>query len=64
MGQGLTGTPGTYSRLKDIVNEYILALHKEPELLEVNDNIVFRYYLDDDFGSSPNFKTLYNFLHY
>lgn len=64
MGQGLTGGPSTYSRLKDIVTGPIPQPHTEPALANVDPKrIVSRHFVDDNVGGYTNFDTLYEFLH-
>ena len=69
MGQGLSGAPHTYSRLKDIAMGSIPepaaeeALHGETRMMESEGEVAFEYFMDDDFGAATDFQTLYLFLH-
>lgn len=65
MGQGLTGAPHTYSRLKDIAMGYVPApCEEEPIHGETNGGMVsYEYFLDDDYGAAVDFETLFKFLH-
>ena len=63
MGQGLTGGPATYSKLKDIVTGEIPEPDPEPALSNVAPEIMFAHFVDDDLGGAPTFEALINFLH-
>ena len=62
MGQGLAGAPQTYARLKDIVSGEIPEPDPEPCLSRCTTG-AFEYFVDDDFGGFPNFKSQFDFLH-
>ncbi|KAJ5578711.1 uncharacterized protein N7459_007675 [Penicillium hispanicum] len=55
MGQGLTGAPGTYTRLKDITMGPIPPPHAEPALSE--GSIDYEYFVDDDAGAAETLMT-------
>lgn len=61
MGQGLTGAPGTYTRLMDIVMGPIPNPDEEPALGE--GPVAFEYFMDDDQGGAETFEELVQFLH-
>ena len=66
---GLTGAPGTYERLKDLVFGPIPEPNAEPAVctcLGKGDysEVTFKYFVDDDYGASPTFETLLRFLHH
>jgi hypothetical protein len=63
MGQGLTGGPGTYTRLKDIVTGPIPKLHAEPALNWVSSNTAFDFFVENDIGGAVSIRSLINFLH-
>ena len=60
---GLSGSPATYARLKDIMFGPILVPHTEPPLvadllsqdIKYSDTS-FQYFFDDDYGSTHNFE--------
>ena len=68
MGQGLSGAPHTYSRLKDIAMGYIP--YPDPEATIQGENVdhsgevVYEYFLDDDYAVSTSFESLFRFLHH
>jgi len=62
MGQGLAGAPQTYARLKDIFGGEIPEPYPEPCLDKCTTG-AFEYFVDDDFGAFPDFKTQWDFLH-
>lgn len=69
MGQGLSGAPHTYSRMKDIAMGSIPepeaedTMHGETRMGETEGEVAFEYFMDDDFGAATDFRTLYLFLH-
>ena len=67
MGQGLTGAPHTYSRMKDIAMGTIPEPNEEDALHgdhQVEDgDIGFDYFMDDDYGVASSFNALFSFLH-
>ena len=63
MGQGLTGSPGTYARLKDIATGDIPEPNPEPALSDVSSNTTFNHFVDDDIGGADTFEELVEFLH-
>ena len=67
MGQGLTGAPHTYSRMKDIAMGTIPEPNEEDALhgdQQVDDGYVgFEYFMDDDYGVASSFNALFSFLH-
>lgn len=64
MGQGLTGGPATYTRLKNIVTGDIPPPFPEPSLSDVSPGKVeFDNFVDDDSGGADTFESLFNFLH-
>ena len=63
MGQGLTGGPATYTRLKDLVTGPIPSLNQEPALSDISDETMFGSFMDDDFGGASEEENLFNFLH-
>jgi len=62
MGQGLTGSYGTYAKLKDIVTRPIPKPLAEPALRDCSPTAVFEHFIDDDNGGSESFKDLLAFL--
>ena len=62
MGQGLAGAPQTYARLKDIVSGEIPEPDSEPCLSRCTTG-AFEYFVDDDFGAFPDFRSQFAFLH-
>ena len=64
MGQGLTGGPATYSRLKDIVTGRIPGPSPEPALSDIGRNTIFGHFMDDDFGGGESFDVVEWFLHH
>jgi len=63
MGQGLAGAPQTYARLKDIVSGEIPEPDPEPCLSRCAAG-AFEYFVDDDFGAFPDFRSQFDFLHH
>ena len=64
MGQGLSGAPQTYTRLKDTMAGPIPAPHSEPALETLaGDEESFQYFMDDDFGAFKTFYDQWRFLH-
>ena len=64
MGQGCTGGPATYSRLKDIVTGSIPGPDPEPALSEaMQGNVCFNHFVDNDIGGGDTFENLIEFLH-
>lgn len=63
MGQGLCGSPRTYSLLKMTACGPIPAPHPEPALWDVSDDVAFRYFMDDDVGGATSVDILFQFLH-
>ena len=63
IGQGLTGALGTFLKLKDIIIGPVPPPFAETMLLEVELDIVFVYFLADDFRGAANFNNLLYFLH-
>ena len=67
MGQGLTGAPYTYSRMKDIAMGTIPEPDEEDALHgdhQVDDGDVgFDFFMDDDYGAASTFNALFSFLH-
>lgn len=63
MGQGLCGSPRTYSLLKMTACGPIPAPHPEPALWDVSDEVAFRYFMDDDVGGATSVDILFQFLH-
>ena len=64
MGQGCTGGPATYSRLKDIVTGTIPGPDAEPALSDaMSGKVCFNHYVDDDVGGANTFDNLIQFLH-
>jgi hypothetical protein len=61
MGQGLTGAPGTYSRLKDLFAAPIPAPCAEPGL--DGGGVGFECFQDDDIGAFETFTDQLRFLH-
>lgn len=68
MGQGLSGAPHTYSRLKDIAMGPIPSPNEEPQLhgeITINEgSVAYEYFMDDDYGVATDFQSLFNFLHH
>ena len=62
MGQGITGGPGTYSRLKDIVTGPIPTPDAEPPLTDASSSF-FDHFVDDDVGGARTFEDMFQFLH-
>ena len=67
MGQGLTGAPHTYSRMKDLAMGSIPEPDEEQALhgdQQVEDGYVgFDYFMDDNYGVASSFNALFSFLH-
>ena len=64
MGQGLSGTPQTYTRLKDILAGPIPAPNKEAALDDLStDDGRFQYFMNDDFGAHRTYDSQWRFLH-
>ena len=68
MGQGLSGAPYTYSRLKDLAMGCVPATKEERSIQGVNDrpeggSVAYKYFLDDDYGTATDFMSLMWFLH-
>ena len=65
MGQGLSGAPQTYTRLKDILAGPIQAPNPEPALenLFAEDGNL-QYFMDEDFGAHRDYFSLWRFLHH
>ena len=66
MPMGLTGAPAIYARLKDLVFRPIPAPDPEPAVMSTLSqypSVSFRYFVDDDYGATPTFDSLLNFLH-
>lgn len=63
MGQGLSGGPGTYTRLKDIATGRIPAPLAEDPLDSVMKDVWFGFFMDDDTGGGRDFDSLFCFLH-
>ena len=74
MGQGLSGAPHTYSRLKDIAMGIIPAPNTEPLILgegvspslgwEGHGDVGFAYFMDDDYGAAETMEGMIAFLQY
>ena len=62
MGQGLSGAPQTYTRMKDIFGGYIPVPNPEPTLNK-SSSAAFECFVDDDFGAHPDFFSQFEFLH-
>jgi hypothetical protein len=65
MGQGLTGAPMTFSRLKDLMAGPIPEPNAEPPISGIapDGNSAFEYFLDDDMEASVSFEAQFWFLH-
>lgn len=64
MGQGCTGGPATYSRLKDIMTNSVPSPDEEPALNEaMPGKAIFEHFVDDDFGGAETVEDLITFLH-
>jgi hypothetical protein len=64
MGQGLTGSSGTYARLKDILTRPIPAPNPEPALSQAMlGRSAFEHFVDDDGGGADTMQNLIEFLH-
>jgi hypothetical protein len=65
MGQGLTGAPMTYSRLKDLMAGPIPEPHAEPAIsgITLDGSAAFEYFVDDDMGAAVSFDDQLRFLH-
>ena len=65
MGQGLSGAPQTYTRLKDILAGPVPEPNAEPALenFAIEDGS-FQCFMDDDFGAHRDFFSQWRFLHY
>lgn len=68
MGMGLTGSPHTYARLKDLTFGPIPEPFAEQSVRarvreEYGDALDFCYFFDDDYGAADNFEDMYGFLH-
>jgi len=62
MGQGHSGAPQTYTRMKDIFSRYISAPNPEPTLNKSSSR-AFECFVDEDFGAHPHFSSQFEFLH-
>jgi hypothetical protein len=63
MGQGLSGAPQTYTRLKDFVSGPIPEPYGEQSLNAVSSG-AFECFIDDDFGAHASNQSQFDFLHY
>jgi hypothetical protein len=65
MGQGLTGAPMTYSRLKDLMAGPIPEPNAEPAIsgITLDGSAAFEYFVDDDMGAAVSFEDQFRFLH-
>ena len=64
MGQGLSGAPQTYTRLKDTLAGPIPEPNKEPALDQFGvRGGSFQYFMDDDFGAHRTYDDQWTFLH-
>jgi hypothetical protein len=65
MGQGLTGAPMTYSRLKDLMAGPIPEPNAEPPISGITPDgtCAFEYFVDDDMAASVSFEAQFRFLH-
>lgn len=61
MGQGLTGSPGTYARLKDIVTGDIPG--QEGSIEGDHPDVSFYHFVDDNYSAGERFEEYYQFLH-
>ena len=65
MGQGLSGAPQTYTRLKDVLAGPIPEPNKEPALDQFDlQGGTFQYFMDDDFGTRRTYDDQWRFLHF
>ena len=64
MGQGLSGAPQTYTRLKDVFSGPIPEPNPEPSLSNTGIPGEFHYFMDDDFGAHKTYKDQWEFLHH
>ena len=64
MGQGLTGGPATYTRLKDLAMGPIPGPEGEPALAGVAADTMLKSFMDDNFGEADTVMDLYNLLHH
>ncbi|KFY31815.1 hypothetical protein V493_00778 [Pseudogymnoascus sp. VKM F-4281 (FW-2241)] len=65
MGQGLTGSPSTYSRLKDLMTGAIPGPDPEPALADaMPSHSAFAHFVDDDGGGADTLENLVHFLHH
>lgn len=62
MGQGLTGAPGTYSKLKDLAMGAIPEPLSEAALISLP-GVGFKYFIDDDTAITENINNIVSFLH-
>ena len=64
MGQGLSGAPQTYTRLKDYLAGPIPKPNAEPALenFAIEDGS-FQFFMDDDFGAHRDLFSQWRFLH-
>ena len=62
MGQGLTGGVHTYSSFSDVLWGSIPAPDPKPVVVGIHDTYSFMPFIDDNFGGSPSFDTLAEFL--
>jgi len=64
MGQGLSGAPQTYTRLKDTMAGPVPEPNPEPALeVLAGKEGSFQYFMDDDFGAFKSFFDQWRFLH-
>ena len=64
MGQGLSGAPQTYTRLKDEFSGLNPEPNAEPSLSNTGIPREFHYFIDDDFGAHRTYKDQLEFLHH
>lgn len=66
MGQGLKGTPHTYSMFSDLVFGPLPAsnnIPRQPTIIGHHGNSAFSVYMDDHVGSAKGYDAMFNFLH-
>lgn len=63
MGQGLTSSPSTYTKLKDLLSGPLPKPSAKPTLDDCMPEAIFTHFIDDDFGGGTDFEALFTFLH-
>ncbi len=67
IGQGLVGTPHTYSQFSDMVFEHLSKTQTIPaqsSLIGDHGDWEFSLFMDDHMGAAISFEAIFNFLHH